>query len=119
MKIAMIEGVLNVIAATAPARRSSAETSTPQAEMADGSIVTWGERVVTTGGVKLRRTRFGYPADRWDHAERGAMQGHPESILIDAYRSLHGYTREDFSWILKKKALRIGAEVRPCLLLAS
>ena len=36
------------------------------------------------------------------------MQGHPESILIDAYRRLHGYTREDFSWILKKKALRIG-----------
>lgn len=24
---------------------------------------------------------------------------HPESILIDAYRDLHGYIRQDFSWI--------------------
>ena len=108
-KIAMIEGVLNVIAAAAPTTQIlCGDFNAPQVEMADGRIVTWGERVLETGVVKLRRRRFGYPADRWDHAERGAMEGHHDSILIDAYRHLHGYGRQEFSWFLKRKELRIG-----------
>jgi exonuclease III len=108
-KIAMIEGVLDVIAATAPATQIlCGDFNAPQAEMADGRIVTWGERVLKTGVVKLRRTRFGYRADRWDRAERGAMQGHHDSILIDAYRHLHGYGRQESSWFLKRRELWIG-----------
>jgi exonuclease III len=108
-KIAMIEGVLDVIAATAPATQIlCGDFNAPQLERADGRIVTWGGRVLKTGVVKLRRTRFRYPADRWDHAERGVMQGLQNSILIDAYRHLHGYGRQEFSWFLKRKELRIG-----------
>jgi exonuclease III len=36
------------------------------------------------------------------------MQGHPESILIDAYRHLHGYSRQEFSWFRKRNQLWIG-----------
>ena len=104
----MLEGVL-VIAATAPATQIlCGDFNVPQVETADGLIVTWGERISGTGVVRMRRLRRGQPADRWDRAERGAMQGQPESILVDAYRNLHGYGREDFSWFLKRKTLRVG-----------
>ena len=36
------------------------------------------------------------------------MEGGPNKILIDAYRHLHGYGRQEFSWFLKRKQLRIG-----------
>jgi hypothetical protein len=90
MKIQVLEGVLEVVAATAPATQIlCGDFTVPQVERADGLIVTWGERISRTGAVKMRRLRRGQPADRWDRAERGAMQGHPESILVDAYRYLH------------------------------
>ena len=92
MKIDILEAVLNVIAAAAPAPQIlCGDFNLPQAETAEGRIVTWGERISTEGVVKMRRARFTLPGDRWDRAERGAMQGHPESILIDAYRRLHRY----------------------------
>ena len=36
------------------------------------------------------------------------MEGGTHKILIDAYRHLHGYGRQEFSWFLKRKELRIG-----------
>jgi exonuclease III len=36
------------------------------------------------------------------------MQGHQESILIDAYRHLHGAGRQECSWFLKRQALLVG-----------
>ena len=36
------------------------------------------------------------------------MEGGIGNILIDAYRHLHGYGRQEFSWFLKRKELRIG-----------
>jgi exonuclease III len=45
---------------------------------------------------------------RRDHAERGVMQGHQDSILIDAYRISTATAVRCFSWFLKRKKLRIG-----------
>lgn len=109
IKIEMLEAVLKLIAAAAPAPQIlCGDFNVPQVETAEGRIVTWGEKISSTGIVKLRRARYGLRGDRWDRAERGAMQGHTDSILIDAYRHLHGYARGDFSWFLKRKALKIG-----------
>ena len=36
------------------------------------------------------------------------MEGGARRPLIDAYRHLHGYGREEFSWFVKRKARRIG-----------
>jgi len=35
-------------------------------------------------------------------------QGGASRLLVDAYRTLHGYAREDFSWYLKRGTRRIG-----------
>ena len=46
-------------------------------------------------------------ARRWDAAERTVMEGGSQK-LIDAYRSLHGYSRQEFSWFLGHGQTRIG-----------
>ena len=108
-KMFMLEGVLAVVAAAHPVRQIlCGDFNLPQLETTQGQIVTWAERVDSTGTVKMRRTWRGQPAARWDQAERGVMQGGANKILIDAYRHLHGYSRQEFSWFLKRKQLQIG-----------
>jgi exodeoxyribonuclease III len=108
-KIAMIEGVLAVVADAHPARQIlCGDFNLPQLETTEGQIVTWAERVGSAGSVKIRRTWRGQPASRWDQAERGIMEGGTNKILIDAYRHLHGYGRQEFSWFLTRKELRVG-----------
>jgi exonuclease III len=36
------------------------------------------------------------------------MEGGAQRALVDAYRTLHGYGREDFSWFAKRRLLRVG-----------
>ena len=36
------------------------------------------------------------------------MEGGPQRALVDAYRTLHGYERQEFSWFLKRGEKRIG-----------
>jgi exonuclease III len=45
---------------------------------------------------------------RWERAERLVMEGGARRTLVDVYRRLHGYSREDFSWFLTRGSLRIG-----------
>ena len=108
-KIFMIEGVLAVAAAAHPTRQIlCGDFNLPQLETIEGRIVTWAERVGSTGIPKLRRRWRGQPGSRWDQAERGVMEGGANKILIDAYRHLHGYGRQEFSWFLKRKKLLVG-----------
>ena len=108
-KMFMLEGVLSVVAAAHPARQIlCGDFNLPQLETVEGQIVTWAERVGSTESAKIRRRWRGLSAVRWDQAERGVIEGGPNKILIDAYRHLHGYGRQDFSWFLKRKELRIG-----------
>ncbi len=74
----------------------------PQAETPQGRIVTWAERVVTRREPRLRARIRGGDGRRWDAAERTVMQGGTHGDLIDAYRHLHGYGREEFSWFVKR-----------------
>ena len=105
----MLEGVLAIVAAAHPARQiRCGDFNLPQLETVEGQIVTWAERVGSAGSLRIRRTRRGQPALRWDQAERSVMQGGNHKILIDAYRYLYGYGRQEFSWFLKRKELMIG-----------
>jgi exonuclease III len=107
-KMLMIEGVLAVVAAAHPARQIlCGDFNLPQLETIVGRIVTWAERVGSTGTRTMRPTWRGQPGTRWDQAERGVMEGGTGKILIDAYRHLHGYGRQEFSWFLKRKALLV------------
>ena len=72
-------------------------------KLADGTVVTWAQRLGTDGHPRVRRIIRGGPAARWDAAERNILRGLGSFGFRDAYRSLHGYRREGVSWILRNR----------------
>jgi exonuclease III len=44
--------------------------------------------------------------ERWDAAERAILPGLAAWDLADAFRALHGYERQDVSWVLHTRARR-------------
>jgi exonuclease III len=108
-KIEMVEAVLAVVSeASLDPRILCGDFNLPQAETPQGRIVTWGEQVTAGQEPRLRARRYGLDGQRWDRAERTLMEGGAPRVFIDAYRHLHGYDREDFSWYLKRGPLRVG-----------
>jgi exonuclease III len=65
----------------------------PRAETTDGEVITFAED---------------HPEwlERWDAAERSIVPGLAEWDLADAFRALHGYERQDVSWVLHTRARR-------------
>ena len=108
-KIDMLEALTSVVAEPSPTPRIlCGDFNVPQAELPNGRIVTWAERLTVGGEPRPRVTWRKRDARQWDAAERTVMEGGPQRALVDAYRALHGYARQEFSWILKRKALRVG-----------
>jgi exonuclease III len=109
IKVEMLEAVATVVAAPcATPQILCGDFNVPQAELPDGRIVTWAEHMTADGSTRPRARKFGADARRWDAAERTIMVGGRDRVLVDAYRALHGYGRQEFSWFLKRRALRIG-----------
>ena len=79
----------------------------PQAELSDGTIVTWGQRIKSDGRIKQKRRLRGGDGLRWDSAERSLFTDLADRGLVDVYRSLHGFG-DAYSWVLRRK----GSEVR-------
>jgi exonuclease III len=46
---------------------------------------------------------------RWDAAERSILTGLAEWDLVDVFRTLHGYERQDASWVFNTRARRKSA----------
>jgi exodeoxyribonuclease III len=65
----------------------------PRAETLDGEVITFAED---------------HPEwlERWDAAERSILPGLAEWDLIDSFRALHGYERQDASWVLHTRSRR-------------
>ncbi len=76
--------------------------NTPQEEMPDGTVMTWGQKRATDGTFRLGRGggKKGEPLERWDTGERNVLTGLAPFDLADVYRRLHGYSVSDFSFIL-------------------
>jgi endonuclease/exonuclease/phosphatase family metal-dependent hydrolase len=68
----------------------------PQAELADGQIVTFAARRRRNGGFVLPANKE--YARRCDTAERAILKGLAAFDLPDVYRALHGYQAQDCSW---------------------
>jgi exonuclease III len=79
----------------------------PQTETPEGRIVTWGERIVDNE-PRIRGRWRGGDGRHWYAAERTLMEGGAQRHLIDAYRCLHGYGRQEFSWFSQRKGKRVG-----------
>lgn len=99
VKIEMLEGIyLTLVAENHPHRILTGDFNTPQEEMTNGEVITWGYQKDNKGIYKLRGNR-----KRWDEGERNIITGLKEHDLEDVYRKLHGYSKEGFSWLLKMK----------------
>ena len=69
------------------------DLNTPRRETAEGEVITFAED---------------HPQwlERWDAAERSILGGLAEWGLADAFRALHGYERQDVSWVFHTRSRR-------------
>ena len=82
--------------------------NTPQCELADGTVVTWAQRLNKAGRPVLRKTIRRGSGKRWDTAERGVLVGLREFGLRDVFRACHGYEVQAASWVLNRKGTSVG-----------
>ena len=65
-----------------------------------------GAEALGVGAVVDRGRRSADQPGRWSMGERSVLLGLRDADLRDVYRDLHGYGREGFSWVMKRKAKR-------------
>jgi exonuclease III len=82
--------------------------NTPQAETPDGRVVTWAQRLTGSGDWRVARSIRGGPGSVWDEGERRILTGLAVFDLVDVYRSLHGYTRAEASWLMRRGEASVG-----------
>lgn len=102
-KVETFEGIFKHLAQpTTRPRILCGDFNTPQAERADGTVITWGQLISDSGAVEIKRCLRGGPGERWDAAERSILTGLAAHDLADVFRQLHGYGVSEFSWRLKR-----------------
>ena len=98
-KIEMFEGVYRRLACESSRPRIlCGDFNSPQEEIPEGQLVTWGQTVERDGTVLIKD---GY--DRWDTGERNVLEGLAGFDLADVFRTLNGYDEEAFSWRVRRK----------------
>jgi exonuclease III len=104
IKIETLEGIYQGLAKPNPARPRilCGDFNSPKEEYSDGTVVAWGQRRTETGELINQRTTWGQPGDRWPEGERSILLGLAEFDLPDVFRKLHGYRRNEFSWVLRR-----------------
>jgi exonuclease III len=68
----------------------------PKLETAEGEVITFA----------ANRPEW---LQRWDAAERSILTGLAEWGMVDVFRALHGYERQDASWVFNTRARRKSA----------
>jgi endonuclease/exonuclease/phosphatase family metal-dependent hydrolase len=108
-KIETFEGIYRHLACRSDRPRIlCGDFNSPQKEMSDGRLVTWGQDILPTGETVIKgtwRDRAGREDsnERWDLGERSVLEGLAVFDLAHVYRTLHGYGAGDFSWCWKGK----------------
>jgi len=98
IKIETFEGLFAGLAkASERPRILTGDFNTPQAELSNGTVVTWAQRL-TERGVKTKARFRGGDGHRWDLGERNILVGLDPYDLHDVFRQLHGYERQEASW---------------------
>ena len=89
-KIETFEGIYKYLTEyTHSPRILCGDFNSPQLELPDGQILTWGQ----TRKGKIRKSR----GARWDAGERGVIQHLKNYDLPDVFRLLHGYEIQEYS----------------------
>jgi endonuclease/exonuclease/phosphatase family metal-dependent hydrolase len=108
IKVETFEGIYRLL--SKPSNRLRilcGDFNTPQRELLDGTVITWGQRIRKDGSVVRKQRIRGKPGARWDAAERSVLTGLAEYDLHDVFRKLHGYDVADFSWRLHRKGATV------------
>lgn len=104
-KMQTLEGIYKAMAYDALYPRIlCGDFNTPQEEMADGKIVTWGQKVKRSGEIVFEKFR----GQKWDAIERNILEGLAEYDMIDVYRKLNGYGKTEYSYFTKHGDMRKG-----------
>jgi exonuclease III len=105
LKVETFEGIFKRLAVSSVRPRLlCGDFNTPQAERADGRVVTWAECVRDDDSIRFNRAR----GIRWDKAERDILVGLADHDLHDVFRGLHGYGVQDSSWFITRRGKTIG-----------
>ena len=108
IKIDTFHGIYKRLARTSGvARLLCGDFNAPQRETSDGRVITWGEDEVE-GQIACWGKYGGRTGKEWDAGERSVLQGLAKFDLHDAFRGLHGFGVQAFSWYLKRKQKTIG-----------
>jgi exonuclease III len=98
-KIETFEGIYKRLACHSENHRIlCGDFNSPQAEQANGRIVTWGERIKTNGEIVVKAGH-----ERWDAGERCIIEGLARFDLPDVFRLINGYSVQEFTWYVKRK----------------
>lgn len=99
IKIKMLEGIFKKLnRKTKKLRILCGDFNTPQFELTDGTIITWGQLVKYENGKIVSGYIPKSWGDHWDNCERNVLNNLKLKNLIDIYRNLHGYKKQDYSW---------------------
>jgi exonuclease III len=70
--------------------------NTPQAELEDGTVITWAYKERRDGTFRFRKKMNHGTGERWHAGEHGLLR--PAGGGIDVFRALHGYSVREYSW---------------------
>lgn len=110
LKIETLEALYHSLArSSAHPRILCGDFNTPQRELPDGKVMTFGQYHNKQGQIATSRTISRFSGFQWDQAERNILTGLAQYDLADVYRQLHGYNNVDeHSWYHVYKGHRKG-----------
>jgi endonuclease/exonuclease/phosphatase family metal-dependent hydrolase len=97
IKIDTFEGIYrNLSKKTKNHRILCGDFNSPQIETVEGNVITWGQKLSI--GQKWHISKGN---ERWDEGERSVLEGLSNFDIKDVFRSLYGYSKEEYSFYLK------------------
>jgi exonuclease III len=109
IKIEHLSGLFEGLARSSEhARILCGDFNTPQIELLTGEIITWAQRRCSSGEWKVVRSVQGGTGIEWDAGERRILSGLAVWDMYDVYRSIHGYNKQEASWILRRRSGDVG-----------
>ena len=112
IKVQHFEGLFSYLNKDREVQRIlTGDFNSPKAELANGDVITWGQKINKAGDVRLSvnpKWKNECTAERWDLAERGIIQNHSTLGMKDVFRVLNGYDDESYSWFINRKNVSLG-----------
>ena len=105
IKVEHFEGLYKYLKTNKSQKILTGDFNSPKTELADGEVITWGQKVNASGEVRIAinpKWKHQCSGERWDSAERSIIESHSEIMLKDVFRSLKGYTDDSGSWFTNK-----------------